>query len=117
MVQRVVVGGLLMALTGLGFGTTRAEDTGQPSSLSVILNQTNRPIESRDKAFSEAVRQDALAPRPSAFDDWELQPNGAMRHKRTGISMIVRNPCPPGDIEHEFALAAYNRAMASKSRR
>jgi hypothetical protein len=26
----------------------------------------------------------------------------------------VRNPCPPGDIEHEFALAAYNR---SRSRR
>jgi hypothetical protein len=24
------------------------------------------------------------------------------------------NPCPPGDMEHEFALAAYNR---SKSRR
>ena len=39
MVQRVVVGGLLMALTGLGFGTTRAEDTGQPSSLSVLITQ------------------------------------------------------------------------------
>ena len=117
MTQRAVAGGLLMALIGLGFGTTRAEHAGQPSSLSVILNQTNRPIESREKAFSEAVKQDALAPRPSALDDWELQPNGAMRHKRTGISMVVRNPCPPGDIEHEFALAAYNRALAGKSRR
>jgi hypothetical protein len=28
--------------------------------------------------------------------------------------VTVRNPCPPGDIEHEFALAAYNR---SKTRR
>jgi len=37
-----------------------------------------------------------------------------MRNKKTGISVTVRNPCPPGDIEHEFALAAYNR---SKTRR
>jgi hypothetical protein len=40
-----------------------------------------------------------------------------MRNKRSGVSLIVRNPCPPGDIEHESALAAYNRAMAGKSRR
>jgi len=33
-----------------------------------------------------------------------------MRNRKTGISIIVRNPCPPGDMEHEFALAAYNRA-------
>jgi hypothetical protein len=37
-----------------------------------------------------------------------------MRNKKSGIIVTVRNPCPPGDIEHEFALAAYNR---SRSRR
>ena len=37
-----------------------------------------------------------------------------MRNKKTGISVKVSNPCPAGDIEHEFALAAYNR---TKSRR
>ena len=77
----------------------------------------NRPtdvVESRDRAFNEAVKQDALAPRPSGMDDWEPQPDGSMRNRKTGISLVVRNPCPPGDIEHEFALAAYNR---SRSRR
>ena len=42
------------------------------------------------------------------------QPDGSMRNKKTGISVKVMNPCPAGDIEHEFALAAYNR---SRSRR
>jgi hypothetical protein len=43
---------------------------------------------------------------------WEPQPDGSVRHKKTGITVTVRNPCPPGDIDHEFALAAYNRALA-----
>jgi hypothetical protein len=47
-------------------------------------------------------------------DDWERRPDGSMRDKKTGLSIAVRSPCPPGDIEHECALAAYNR---SKSRR
>jgi hypothetical protein len=83
----------------------------------VIFNLINRPtdgVESRDRAFNEAIKQDALAPRPSGMDDWEPQPDGSMRNRKTGISLVVRNPCPPGDIEHEFALAAYNR---SRSRR
>ena len=40
------------------------------------------------------------------MDEWEPQPDGSMRNKKTGISVTVMNPCPPGDIEHEFALAA-----------
>jgi hypothetical protein len=75
------------------------------------------PIESREKAFIESIKRDLLAPQPSPLDDWVAQPDGSMRNKRSGMSVIVRNPCPPGDIEHEFALAAYNRAMAGKSRR
>jgi len=76
----------------------------------LILNLVNRPVESRERAFSEDVKREALAPRPSGLDDWEPQPDGSMRNRKTGISIIVRNPCPPGDMEHEFALAAYNRA-------
>jgi len=80
----------------------------------LILNLINRPVESRERAYTEDIKRDALAPRPSPMDEWEPQPDGSMRNKKTGISMTVRNPCPAGDIEHEFALAAYNR---SRSRR
>jgi hypothetical protein len=115
MIQRAWVGGVVAVVSGLvlpaGAG---AGETAQPSAAAIILNLTNRPVESRERAFTEDIKRDALAPRPSALDEWELQPDGSMRNKKTGLTLVVRNPCPPGDIEHEFALAAYNR---SKSRR
>jgi len=115
MIERVLVGGVLAAAVGLGLPAVAAAGAGQvPAASSIILDLANRPPESRERAFSEDIKRDALAPRPSAVDEWEPQPDGSMRNRKTGISITVRNPCPPGDIEHEFALAAYNR---SKSRR
>jgi hypothetical protein len=120
----LLAGGVLAAVIGLmTIGKAPAEEAGQPAPSpqppSLILNLMNQPgpLESRDKAFTESIKHDLLAPRPSPLDEWETQPNGSMRNKRSGVSITVRNPCPPGDIEHEFALAAYNRAMAAKSRR
>src|SRR6266536_1970186 len=119
-----LVGGVLAAVVGLTVtGGARAEEAWQPALPQqvppAILNLTNQSgtLESRDKAFTESVKRDALAPRPSALDDWEPQSDGSMRNKRSGVRLIVRNPCPPGDIEHEFALAAYNRALSAKPRR
>jgi hypothetical protein len=120
----MLAGGVLATVVGfLTSGTTLAEEAGppapspQPSSLILNLMHQPGPIESREKAFIESIKRDLLAPQPSPLDDWVAQPDGSMRNKRSGVSLIVRNPCPPGDIEHEFALAAYNRAMAGKSRR
>jgi hypothetical protein len=115
MIERARVGAVLAVAAGLvlpvGAGAGEAP---QPATPTIIFSLTNRPVESRERAFNEEIKRDALAPRPSAVDEWEAQPDGSMRNKKTGISMRVVNPCPPGDIEHEFALAAYNRA---KSRR
>ena len=120
----LLAGGVLAAVVGLmTTGTALAEEAKQPAPTpqppSLILNLMNQPgpVESWDKAFTESIKRDLLAPRPSPLDDWQAQPDGSMRNKRSGVSLIVRNPCPPGDIEHEFALAAYNRAIAGKSRR
>ena len=114
-IERVLIGGALAVAAGLVLpaGTGAGE---VPPTPSIILNltNTNRPPESRERAFTEEVKREALAPRPSAVDEWEPQPDGSMRNKKSGISIRVSNPCPPGDIEHEFALAAYNR---SRSRR
>ena len=114
MIERVLTGGLVAVVVGLALPGVVGAAGETPSASSIILNLTNRPIESRERAFTEEIKRDALAPRPSGVDDWEPQPDGSMRNKKTGISMKVMNPCPPGDMEHEFALAAYNR---SKSRR
>jgi hypothetical protein len=106
-VVAIVVAGLAgpAGLAGLG-----AAEPEQKAVAPLILNLMNRPVESRERAYTEDIKRDALAPRPSAIDEWEPQPDGSMRNKKTGISMTVRNPCPAGDIEHEFALAAYNRS-------
>ncbi len=124
MVPRALLVSGLVAGMAVVPGSIRAENAGQPSMAvpqvpQVILNLSNQAgtLESRDRAFSESVKRDALAPRPTALDDWEPQPDGSMRNKRSGISLVVRNPCPPGDMEHELALAAYNRAMAARPRR
>jgi hypothetical protein len=118
MSQRALVGGVLVGLIGLGTGVAGAGSDAQPSSISTILNlnQTGRSMDSWEKAFSESIKREALAP-TQPVSDWELQPNGAMKNKRTGISLIVRNPCPPGDVEHELALAAYNEQLARARRR
>jgi hypothetical protein len=111
MIERVLVGGALAVTAGLVLPV--ATGAGEvPPTPSIILNLTNvnRQPESRDKAFTEEVKREALAPRPSPMDEWEPQPDGSMKNKKTGISLKVSNPCPPGDIEHEFALAAFNRA-------
>ena len=114
MIERALTAGVLAMAAGLVLpaGTGAGEAPQQPAP--IILNLMNRPIESRERAFSEEIKRDALAPRPSPLDDWEPQPDGSMRNKKTGISMRIMNPCPPGDMDHEYALAAYNRA---KSRR
>jgi hypothetical protein len=117
MIERAMLGGMLVVAAGLASPVeVRAQETEAPKP-SVIFNLINRPsatVESRERAFNEAIKQDALAPKPSPLDEWEPQPDGSMRNKKSGIIVTVRNPCPPGDIEHEFALAAYNR---SRSRR
>ncbi len=119
MVERAFLTGVVAALLGVGgSGIAGAEEPGAQPVPSVILNLVNRPIESQEQAFSKALKAEALAPVPPAVELWEAQPDGSMRNKKTGLTIVVRNPCPPGDIEHEFAQAAYNRAMArAKARR
>ncbi|MEX2222283.1 MAG: hypothetical protein WEG40_10855 [Candidatus Rokuibacteriota bacterium] len=121
MIERALLGSVVLVAAGLVCPVAAsAQEAGAPAKPSVIFNLINRPagsVESRDRAFNEAIKQDALAPRPSPMDEWEPQPDGSMRNRKSGISVTVRNPCPAGDIEHEFALAAYNRAAAGRSRR
>jgi hypothetical protein len=116
MIERAWVGRVMVAIGGvvLPVGTVGAGEEAQQTPAPIILNLMNRSIESRERAFTEDIKREALAPKPSPVDEWEPQPDGSMRNKKTGIRLTVKNPCPPGDIEHEFALAAYNR---SKSRR
>jgi hypothetical protein len=111
MSERMWPGAVVIVVAALAVpaGLVAAEPE-QKAVVPLILNLMNRPVESRERAYTEDIKRDALAPRPSAIDEWEPQPDGSMRNKKTGISVKVMNPCPAGDIDHEFALAAYNRS-------
>jgi hypothetical protein len=119
MIKQMFAAGVLVMASGLvlpsGTGAGEADKTAAaPPMIFNLLNQPNQPSDARNRAFTESVKRDALAPRPSAMDEWEVQPDGSMKNKKTGIRITLMNPCPAGDMEHEYALAAYNRA---KSRR
>ena len=52
-------------------------------------------------------------------DDAEVLPDGSVRYGRGGKSLTVtiRNPCPPGDIEHEMAQLSSYRQLPGRGRR
>jgi hypothetical protein len=93
-----------------------AEEVRPQLNASVILNMLARPIESPEAAFSAGLRLDGTAPRPARADEGQILPDGSVRYGRgsTSLTVSVRNPCPPGDYEHE---AAYLRSLPGRSRR
>src|SRR5437899_11285339 len=87
MIERALAGGLLAVVAGLGLpAVAGAAGETTPSASSIILNLTNRPLESRERAFSEDIKRDALTLGPSAIDEWEPHPDGAIRNRTNGVS-------------------------------
>ena len=105
------VGALVLTATG-----ALAEEVRPQLNPSVILNMLARPVESPEAAFRAGLRSDAAAPRPARADLGEVLSDGSVRYGRGNVSLTVtvRNPCPPGDFEHE---AAYLRSLPGRSRR
>ena len=74
MIERAWVGSVLVAMAsvvlpaaavGAGEGAQPAASQPAQAPVPIILNLMNRPIQSRERAFSEDVKREALAPRPS----------------------------------------------------
>ena len=108
----IVAGALLL---GAAAGVS-ADEIRQQLNPSVILNMLARPTESPQAAFNAALRSDPVAPRPPRSDEGEVLADGSVRYGRgnNSVTVIVRNPCPPGDLAHE---AAYYRSLPGRSRR
>ena len=70
MIERALRSSVLVVVAGLA-SPAWAQEPGAPPKASVIFNLINRPtdgVESRDRAFNEAIKQDALAPRPPSYN-------------------------------------------------
>ena len=63
---------------------------------SMLLSITSVPVEARDVAYDRTLKEAGPAPRPPLA---EVLPDGSLKVDRAVIT--VRNPCPPGMMNHE----------------
>jgi hypothetical protein len=94
---------LLLALGAVTPAPVAAEEVRQRLNTPMILEMLQRPVEAPEAAFNAAVKRDASTPRVKRADEPEILADGSMRYGRGGnsVTVTIRNPCPPGDLEHE----------------
>ena len=120
MMKRIAVTGLVVAACGLmgagGIGTAVAEEVRQQLNAPMILNLLARPLESPETAFNKELKNYAAVPKG---DEAEVLPDGSVRYGRgpKSLTVTIRNPCPPGDIEHEMAQLSSYRQLPGRGRR
>ena len=112
---RLLAAGAALACCVLGGASmAAAEEVRQQLNAPMILNLLARPADAPDAAFKETLRRDGATPRLARPTEWEMMPDGSARLVGTGMTMIIKNPCPPGDMEHE---AAFYRSLPGRFRR
>lgn len=85
-------------LAGLAVAPAAADEAKAPITATGILNLFARPVETREAAFDQALREDvAKAPTVTTVAPSEVGGEGTVRYGRTTIT--VKNPCPPGHDE------------------
>jgi hypothetical protein len=109
----LIGGGILIGCVMGGVPTVAAEEVRQQLNAPMILKLLARPTEPPDVVLKETLRRDGATPALKSPTEWETLPDGSARHVGTGITVTVRNPCPPGDFEHEAALL---RALPGRRR-
>ena len=120
MIERIAVTGLVVAMLGIGgAGTAEADEVRQQLNAPMILNLLSRPLESPETAFNKQLKKDAAAPVAKRLDDAEVLADGSVRYGNStrSVTVTIKNPCPPGDIEHELAAAAAARQLPGRGRR
>ena len=123
MMKRIAVTGLVVAACGLatagglaGVSRAAAEEGRAQLNAPMILNLMTRPLESSEAAYNKELKNYAAAPKG---DEPEVLPDGSVRYGRgsKNLTVTIRNPCPPGDIEHEMAQLSAYRPLPGRGRR
>ena len=115
MTGRIVLGRVLPGALLVGWATIApAEEMRQQLNTPMILRLLARPVEAPEVAFNEALKREAGAPRAPRSGEPEVLEDGSLKYGRGSASVIIRNPCPPGDLAHE---AAYPRPLPGRARR
>ena len=105
MTRRIVIGPLLSAVVAGGISApAAAEEVCQGLNAPMILQMLSRHAEKPELVMREMLRPDAVQARSVRFDQPQVMPDGSVRYgtDAASVSMTIRNPCPPGDVEHEM---------------
>ena len=105
MTRRIVIGLVLSAAVAGGVSVPAAADeVRQGLNAPMILQMFSRPAEKPETVMREMLRPDAVQATPVRFDQPQVMPDGSVRYGTgaASVTMTIRNPCPPGDIEHEM---------------
>jgi len=93
---------LVAALTVVGgaAGPLAAEEAKTPVSAPILLNILSTPLEPREVAYDQSIKDQSPASPQRGF---VLQPDGSLRYgsEGRGLSVTVKNPCPPGTVHYE----------------
>ena len=105
MIRRIAIG--LVGTAGLAVcaaAPVAAEEIRQGLNAPMILQMLSRPVEKPEMVMREMLRPDAVQARPVRFDQPQMLPDGSARYgtDQASVTMTIRNPCPPGDVEHEM---------------
>ena len=85
-----------LATLALGVAPASADEAKVVVRASLLLSITSVPLEAREVAYDRTLKEAGPAPRsPMA----EILPDGSVKMDRAVIT--VRNPCPPGTMNHE----------------
>ena len=121
MIRRIVVGLVLSVAVAVGVAASAAapvaaEEIRQGLNAPMILQILSRPVEKPEAVMRERLRPDAVQAKPVRFDQPQMMPDGSARYgtDTASLTMTVRNPCPPGDFEHEIMA---QRALPGRGRK
>jgi len=95
---------LASALWGLAL-TASAESGGAPAADPLLLDLMSQPVESQEAAFSASLRRDAGPAPAQRADAPEVLPDGSVRYGRTTLGVVIKNPCPAGNLVPEAKLS------------
>ena len=81
-------------------GVAAADELKTPIRASMLLELAAPRVQNRDAAYMESLRAEGPSPVRRGFG--EVQDDGSVRYG--DVTVTVRNPCPPGTMEHDAAL-------------
>jgi hypothetical protein len=117
MTKLIVIGIVLSAVLAGGISApAAAEEVRQGLNAPMILQMLSRPVEKPESVMREMLRPDAVQAKPVRFDQPQVMPDGSVRYgtDAASVTMTIRNPCPPGDVEHEMMAL---RSLPGRGRR